>query len=43
MDDDDDNNNVNKYKFTGGKCNEAFTHKKKCTKQSGKVVLLQGW
>ncbi|NIA58677.1 hypothetical protein G5716_06915 [Bacillus pacificus] len=28
MDDDDDNNNVNKYKFTGGKCNEAFTHKR---------------
>ena len=46
VDDDDDNNNVNKYKITGGKNNgfnnEAFTHKR-MYKESGKVVLLQGW
>ena len=42
MDDDDDNNNVNKYKFTGGNVMKRSLTKE-CTKQSGKVVLLQGW
>ena len=46
MDDDDDNNNVNKYKITEGKIMESIMKRsltKECTKQSGKVVLLQGW
>ncbi|MGR5880649.1 hypothetical protein ACT7DO_29220 [Bacillus pacificus] len=41
MDDDDDNNNVNKYKFTGGKCNEAFTHKKNVQSKAEKLYYFK--